>query len=306
MKKNEIPKIAVLMATYNGVQWLSEQLESILNQSSVVVKLIVSDDMSSDGTNKLLDHFAKNDHRITLLPFKGKFGSAAKNFYRLIIDADISDCDYVAFADQDDIWLKNKLSTQVKIANESGADGVSSNVVAFWRDGSRALVDKSKPLRRLDFIFESAGPGSTYLMTPWLIQQVKTVLIDQYSNVNQIKAHDWLVYAVCRSSGKKWYISPVPKVKYRQHDNNELGVNLGLRARWSRLQRMHSGWYKAEVIKICKVSQQLTVENFVQEACSEIMDMGLDRFKLFKFINQSRRAFTDRIVLGLAILFFVF
>lgn len=302
MKKDGTPKITVLMATYNGDQWLSEQVESILNQRGVDVKLIVSDDMSTDGTIELLENVAKNDHRILILPSKEKFGSASKNFYRLVIDADISDCDYVAFSDQDDIWLRNKLFSLAKIANDNGADGVSSNVVAFWRDGSRALLEKSKPLRKLDFIFESAGPGSTYLMSPMLIRQARAMLIDPNANVNQVKAYDWLIYAICRSSGRKWCISSIPTVKYRQHDNNELGVNLGVNARWTRIQWLHSGRYKTEVIKISEICRQLTSDSFVQKACAVIINKNrFNRFTLLVFINHFKRSIEDRIILGVAI-----
>lgn len=304
MKNSATLKVTVLLATYNGAEWLSEQLESILNQRGVDVKLIVSDDMSTDGTIELLEKHAKNDHRITILPPKGKFGSAAKNFYRLMVDADISDCSFVALADQDDIWLKNKLLSLSKIAIEYGYDGVSSNVVAFWQDGSRALIDKSKPLRKLDFLFEAAGPGSTYLMTKKLVEEVKAMLVCNYADINQVKMHDWLIYAICRASGKKWFISTAPTVKYRQHDNNELGVNLGLKARWSRFRRIHSGWYKVEVFKICEICRLLTSDNFIQDACTKIIATGpRNRFKLLKFINHSRRSITDRIVLGVAIVF---
>lgn len=303
MIKNTSPKIAVLLATYNGAEWLSEQLESVLNQRDVDVKLIVSDDMSTDGTIELLEKHAKNDHRISILPSKGKFGSAAKNFYRLIVDADISDCSFVALADQDDIWLKNKLSSLSQIAIDNGSDGVSSNAVAFWNDGSRALIDKSKPLRRLDFLFESAGPGSTYLMTPKLVQEIKVMLSDNYADINQISAHDWLIYAICRATGKKWFISSVPTVKYRQHDNNELGVNLGVKAKWFRLMKLRSGWYRSEVFKICKICRQLTTDIYIQNSCDVIMNShGFNRLKKLRFINQYRRAIEDRIVLGVAII----
>jgi rhamnosyltransferase len=302
--KNKKPKIAVLLATYNGIPWLSEQLNSILNQLEVDVKIFVSDDKSTDGTVELLERVAENDARITVLTTKQKFGSAAKNFYRLIVDADISDCDYVAFSDQDDIWLENKLASLAEIADEANADGVSSNVLAFWLDGRQALIDKASPLRRLDFLFESAGPGCTFLMTPWLIQSTKSLLTDQNEKVSQVKAHDWLMYAICRSSGKRWVIAPTPTVMYRQHDNNELGVHKGLSASWRRLQKLNSGWYKAEVIKICELCLQLTDDAFLKQACALITsNTTFYRLKLLKYINHYRRSITDRIFFAFAIIF---
>lgn len=304
MKKNKKPKIAVLLATYNGIPWLSEQLNSILSQLEVDVKIFVSDDKSTDGTVELLERVTEHDARVTILSTNKKFGSAAKNFYRLIVDADISDCDYVAFSDQDDIWLENKLASLAAIAKEANADGVSSNVLAFWLDGRQALIDKASPLKRLDFLFESAGPGCTFLMTPWLIQKAKSLLTDQNEKVSQVKAHDWLMYAICRSSGKRWVISPSPTVMYRQHHNNELGVHKGLGASWRRLQKLNSGWYKAEVIKVCELCLQLTDDPFLEQACTLITsNTAFNRFKLLKYINHYRRSITDRIFFAFAIFF---
>lgn len=304
MQKEKIQKVAVLMATYNGSQWLSEQLKSILNQDGVDVKLIVSDDMSTDGTLHLLEKLVGGDSRVTILPSKTKFGSAARNFYRLMTDADIDDCDYIAFADQDDIWLKNKLHLLASTAKEADADGVSSNVVAFWPDGSRSLVDKVGTLRKLDFLFECAGPGCTFLMTPWLIEKVKNMLLDPQTKTNQLKAHDWLMYAVCRASGRRWVISQTPTVEYRQHANNELGVHKGFIARLNRLQRLHSGWYKAEVIKTSQLCLKLTKDAYVKQACEVVLGHGVfHRIKLLKFVNEYRRSTIERIFFGLAILF---
>jgi rhamnosyltransferase len=210
MMRGKVAKVAVLLATHNGINWLAEQVTSILGQQDVDVRLIVSDDASTDGTSQWLKILAQEDNRVVLLPCGSGYGSAGRNFYRLVLEADTSDCDYVAFADQDDIWLKNKLKSQIRLSVQHGADGVSSNVVAFWRDGSRGLIDKAEPLRRLDFIFESAGPGCTFLLSPWLIGQVRRVLSDANSEARQIELHDWLVYAVCRALGRKWHIDSVP------------------------------------------------------------------------------------------------
>ena len=186
----KLAKVAILLATHNGVRWIAEQVNSILEQQGVDIKLIISDDNSTDGTLEWLKAIAEIDDRVTLLCDRGILGSAGKNFYRLILEADISDCDYIALADQDDVWLKNKLRLQVKLLVKYKADGVSSNVVAFWPDGSRGLIYKSEPMRRLDFIFESAGPGCTFLISPWLVTQVKMVLSDLNGEAYKVVLHD--------------------------------------------------------------------------------------------------------------------
>lgn len=298
------PKIIVLLATFNGIQWLPEQIESILNQRDVDLQIVVSDDLSTDGTRELLESYANKDSRVTLLPSYEKFGCASKNFYRLISEVDISDFDYIAFADQDDIWLASKLSDLAKIAHDCNSDGVSSNVIAFWGDGKRSLVNKANAQTKLDFLFECSGPGCTFLMTPWLVQQAKLLLNEPSNRVDQIFAHDWLMYSICRSCGRTWTISSLYTVEYRQHINNELGVHKGIKARWKRFLRLQNGTYKAEVIKVSHLCLQLTEDAYVKKACKAILGKGfLQRIKLLRYFNHFRRTISGRILFALALVF---
>lgn len=307
MMREKVAKVAVLLATHNGINWLAEQINSILGQQDVDVRLIVSDDASTDGTLQWLKTLAQEDDRVVLLPCSTGYGSAGKNFYRLVLEADISDCDYVALADQDDIWLKSKLKDQISLSVQHGTEGVSSNVVAFWPDGSRGLINKATPMRRLDFIFESAGPGCTFLLSPWLINQVRVVLSDANGVANQVELHDWLIYAVCRALDRKWYINPVPTMKYRQHANNVIGVNYGVKARLKRFRHIYNGWYRQEVVKICMVCRKLSRNAYVQAACDTIIDQRpFARFRLLTLMPETRRNAIDRLVLTISSLLFLF
>lgn len=299
MNLKNVSKVSVLLATHNGRQWIEEQVNSILGQIDVDVKLIVSDDNSTDGTFEWIYNIAKNDNRIKILEKHERFGSAARNFYRLILDVDLADADYFALADQDDVWLLDKLKNQIEIIKNENADGVSSNVVAFWPDGDHAFINKSQPLRKFDFLFESSGPGCTFLMTPWLIQEVRTVL-----SINpNIQCHDWLIYMLCRSFGRNWYISSVPTLKYRQHANNVLGANVGRKAHQFRLRRIINGWYRNEVYKMAKLSLSLSSDADVQNACKTLMDLSFfSRFRLLFLIPQARRKLTDRFILLVMVL----
>lgn len=299
--------VKVLLATFNGSAWIHEQLDSILRQIDVDVVIYVSDDFSDDSTRAILEEFAKHDPRIQFLPKTQKFGSAGRNFYRLILDADLSSCDYVAFADQDDIWGQDKLIRHVKLMQKNDIDGVSSNVIAFWPDGKSKLIDKAQPQRELDFIFESVGPGCTFLMSPSLVGEVKKLLNDSTSLANQVTLHDWLVYAVCRASGKKWLIDSTPSLQYRQHDKNVVGANSGLKAKLVRFKKISNGWYRGEVLKILKISYQLS-NNPNLLTISSLLEKPdlLSRFKLLRFIPQARRKISDRVFLALMIVFGLF
>ena len=121
MKNNT--SCAVLLAAFNGEDWIEEQIESILNQKNIDVHIYVSLDISSDSTIEILNKIIEKDKRVVLLPYGEKFGNAAKNFYRLIKDVDFSNYDFISFSDQDDIWKEHKLINSCKAIREKNCDG---------------------------------------------------------------------------------------------------------------------------------------------------------------------------------------
>jgi len=295
--------VAVLMASFNGEKWICQQIESIFNQSEVNVILFVSDDCSTDNTWDLLIKLAAKDNRINLLPRDTSFGSAAKNFFRLIQDVDVAHYDYVAFADQDDLWSEDKLISHIELAIKNQADGVSSNVVAFWPDGRAQLINKVAAQRRYDFLFESAGPGCTFLMTPWLVGAVRECLNDETSMASEVALHDWLTYAVCRAHGKNWHIDSTPSVSYRQHSSNALGANTGWQAGLSRLAKMRDGWYRREILNICNVCSRIAKKPEYAQMIALLEPKSYrGNIRLLGHLGQLRRNFKDRMFLAFALL----
>ena len=295
-------KVAVLMASYNGITWLPDQVKSILNQLNVDLALFISDDSSQDGSYGYLQQLAVTDSRIQLLPQTEKFGSAGNNFYRLIQDVNISNYDYVAFADQDDIWQQDKLIRHIKLMQEHGVDGVSSNVLAFWANGKKKIINKSQPQRELDFLFESAGPGCSFLMTPWLVNKVREQLTNKNSLAKHVVLHDWLTYAICRAHGHRWMIDSNPSVNYRQHENNVLGANSGFKAKFSRLQKLRQGWYRNEVIKIAQICNSISPNIETEKLGNLLATKNLfSQLKLLAYVTKARRSLLDRCLLALSI-----
>lgn len=233
---NKNKKTAVLLAAYNGYQWLPEQIKTIFLQITTEFMVLISIDPSSDKTEILCHQLAEKDPRITVLPNIGKFGGAAPNFFRLIRDVDFSNFDYIAFSDQDDIWHPDKLSRAVQMLTENNCDGYSSNVTAFWSDGRQQLIDKAQPQVQWDYLFESAGPGCTFVMTQKLALEVQAFIRTNKEAMASVYLHDWFTYAFARSHGYHWYIDKYPSMLYRQHENNQVGVNTGYKAF---LHRMH-------------------------------------------------------------------
>lgn len=105
-QKSDYPFVNVLMATYNGAQYIQEQLDSILNQTYPYVRLVIVDDASTDDTFLILNEYAQKFPNITLDRNSTRLGYV-KNFEQLIAN---TEGHYFALSDQDDIWELNKLA----------------------------------------------------------------------------------------------------------------------------------------------------------------------------------------------------
>ncbi len=286
MSASLYPSVAVLLAAYNGKQWIEEQIESIFSQEKVSIHLFISVDLSSDHTYKWCKKLEIENSNVTVLEYGERFGGAAKNFFRLIRDVDFSNYDYISFADQDDIWLENKLSHAIKMIKSEDVSAYSSDVIAFWEDGRERLVKKSYPQKQFDYFFEAAGPGCTYVFKLEALLEFKCFLIENWIKVNQVSLHDWMIYAFCRSQGKNWYIDSQPLMRYRQHASNQVGFNSGIKAYFTRLKMVKEKWYRMEVEKIFNLIYPASQSEF-----------SLDRLTLIKHFWQLRRRPRDAVAL---------
>jgi rhamnosyltransferase len=298
MQPIQAPSVAVCLAAFNGLRWLPEQLDSILIQSGVAITLFVSVDFSTDGTEEWIDLAAKRDSRIVVLPHGGRFGGAAGNFFRLLRDVDFSEFDYVSFADQDDIWLPGKLQRAHETLLVTGADAYSSNVMAFWPDGRKVLIEKSQQQVRWDFLFEAAGPGCTYVKRKELACAIQDVVRSHWNEVQEVGLHDWFAYAFARANGYRWVIDDVPGMLYRQHENNQVGVNAGWRAFVHRADKVLSGWGLAQSALIARLVG-LNDDPFVVRWAN---GSRLGLLYLALHAGQCRRRVRDKFIFGLSCL----
>lgn len=276
--------VRVLLATYNGQRWLDEQLGSIFAQQDVRTSVVASDDSSADGTPALLERW-RRETDLTLLPAAaGRFGSAHRNFLRLVRDADAGDADYVALADQDDVWLPGKLARAVACLRRQGAAGYSSNVMAFWPDGRQRLIDKAQPQRPFDHFFGSPGPGCTFVITRPEFDRLQAWVRERFERLQDIWVHDWLIYAFVRAGGGRWIIDDQANMLYRQHGGNEIGVNAGWRAAMNRLQHVRSGSYRRTILLIADALEDRSAPMNAVRRLSWV-----DRLWLITRVRQFRR-----------------
>lgn len=285
------PKVAVLLAAYNGMRWIEEQVDSIVAQSSVDVTLYISIDPSSDGSAEWCEAYAAKNQRVIILPDVGRFGGASSNFFRLLRDVNIDGFDFVAFADQDDIWHADKLERATLVMGSGPYDAYSSNVIAFWPDGRTRLLDKAQPQVKWDFLFEAAGPGCTYVLSNRLAVSLRASILVHWDRLQGVSLHDWYFYAFARSHGYLWYIDPKPSMKYRQHEYNQVGANTGLKALLARYRSIQDGWWFCQVLLIAELVGH-------RAAWLRSSGLGLHRRQLIRLSFrawQCRRRFRDKL-----------
>jgi rhamnosyltransferase len=303
MHKNALPKFAVLLAAYNGAEWIEEQITTILNQQNVEVEIFVSIDLSTDETRSLVEDLYEDSIKIHILDDAGRFGGAAKNFYRLIKDVDFSQYDYISFSDQDDIWNDDKLYNAHLIMQDQSYDAYSGNVLAFWDDGRSMVVDKAQEQTCCDYLFEAAGPGCTYVLSNRVAQHLREFVIANRSEVSKIDLHDWFIYAFSRANGYKWYIDKQVNMSYRQHSTNQVGVNYGIHAFIKRFMMMKSQWYRQESIKIITL---LNLQNRFKFSSYIMKKSFLNNLLLIGDIFSFRRKPSDKIFFLLVCFFGIY
>lgn len=300
-----VPLVTVLLATWNGLEWLPEQLESILAQRDVTVRVIALDDESTDGTREWLVDRAASDERLTVLPAMGRSGGSAANFYRLIRLAVPELEGYLAFSDQDDVWHDGKLAKHVRILETGGHDAVSSSVTAFTPQGRRTLIRKDFPQREFDYLTESPGPGSTFVLSPRLARLVTEQLDDPLSPASRAEFHDSLIYAIARGRGWSWHIDGEPSLDYRQHESNVMGSNVGAASALARLKLIREHWHRNEAILHAQVALRLAEGE--RRAALELMLTLFESRGIGARVSLARRAGTmrrrprDRWIIGLLI-----
>lgn len=260
--------VHVIMATFNPGDHLQEQLESILGQHGVSVKVTIFDDGSTnrEALERLSDVM---DPRVSLVDCRPS-GSAGKNFLRAIAAWDGPAADWISFSDQDDIWHEDKLFEGISYAKSQNADGYSSNLSIYDGSDITGVLAKSPKQKKYDHFFQGASAGCTYILKNSLFGKVNQIIstIDVQSLDKHI-SHDWLVYFISRMVGSRWAHDEKSYIFYRQHDSNVYGAKRGVFgaiARVSLLKDGHAICNSELISEICNirgiVSPILQRENF--------------------------------------------
>lgn len=219
MKKS----VAVLLSTYNGEKYLKAQIESILSQTGVNVKLYIRDDGSVDDTLDILDRYSANTNVCILNSESDENLGPAMSFMKLIDEISGTE-EYYAFADQDDVWKKEKLSRAVKMLGSAKRPKLyasNQTLVDSEMNSLGSRYDKRVPTDLFNIIDKNYLAGCTMVMTKALFQKIK----DNRQPTELIKSrmHDTWVASVAACIGSIIY-DEESYIYYRQHDDNVVGA----------------------------------------------------------------------------------
>lgn len=226
-------RFAILMATYDGARFLDEQLRSIEAQDIQRIDVIVSDDGSTDSTGALLAAWARRWRKGRFEVVSGPRRGFAENFRTLLL-RDISDVDYIAFSDQDDIWRPEKLSSAASALGAfAGRPALFCSRTELIDIGGDS-VGLSPDFRRSPS-FENALVQSLAGANTMVLNRAAYILMREAAGRSAFVSHDWFCYLMVTGAGGDVVFSHAPLVRYRQHEGNLVGANRGWRARLERL-----------------------------------------------------------------------
>lgn len=217
------PKVNVVLSTFNGEQYLAEQLDSIVAQTYTDWTLLVRDDGSTDGTADIIRRYAATDDRIRFV----NDGAPAENlgfvgsFFTLV---KAEPADFVVFSDQDDVWLPNKLHVLLAEA-EKHDNSVPTLYYTRWQ----AVDENLEPI-------PGVGDRQDLFATTRLFEQLTTNpvlgaasmingrLADAWQGYEGLRSHDVFLGLAAAALGELVYIEETTLL-YRQHGRNQYGVD---------------------------------------------------------------------------------
>lgn len=215
-------KVYILMATYNGEKFLSEQLDSILQQSYDNWELIIRDDYSTDNTIDIITDYVSKDERIKLFKDELKNLGVVKNFNTLLENLD-ENAEYVMFCDQDDVWLPNKIELTLHTMKKF-EHSIHMPILVYSRF---SIVDENlNPISSNSYELPSKVTINTVLPQNFIhgcTMMLNKSLIELSIPISpKAENHDYWISLIASLYGKVHLLDEVTTL-YRQHDNTVTG-----------------------------------------------------------------------------------
>lgn len=238
--------ILIVLCSYNGERYIAAQIESILAQTEPGIRLLISDDCSSDRTAEIAAQYAERfPSQVSLVRRKVPSGGAARHFMCALQGAeklraqDGARADYVMFADQDDVWHPNKVEKTLHVMQRAerrcGADTallvhcdmrVTDAAGQVKADSYVRYQQMSPERRRLNqLLVQNNVTGGAMMMNRALVGRLRRHPVPEHAVM-----HDHWIALAAAAFGEIVFLDEA-LYDYRQHDGNVLGASKGGRMR---------------------------------------------------------------------------
>jgi len=279
--------ICVMMSTYNGEKYIREQIDSILAQKDVELSLFIRDDGSTDSTLEIIKEYMSRNDNISF--YTGDNLGACKSFFDLMWNVDLK-YDYYAFADQDDVWLKDKLIRGISHLETIDDDvKLYSSKVTVVDENLQPIYDVTGKLIEPSFgnaLIENIVSGCTIVVNKGFIEKAR-----HYKRPERQQMHDWWAYKFGCAYGSI-IIDPESRILYRQHMGNTVGL---AKSYW---QRAINAYRNSSTMKnwiLCQSEEFLMIYNDLDDDYSCLIKLIIAKHMQWKMIKEKRIKRRNRI-----------
>ena len=207
---SDFPLISIITPAYNAGKYISETIDSVINQTYKNWELILVDDCSVDNTSEIIKEYRQKDSRIKYFKLDKNSGVAGipRNF-----GIEKAKGNFIAFIDADDIWLPEKLEKQMQFMQQTNADLVYTNVIYFYHDG-KEFYTKSRQIKSF-FSLLMVNPVSTSSV---LLKKTNTLFFDSVIKVGE----DQVLWINLYKQGYSFKLLNEFLMRYRYNSNSLL------------------------------------------------------------------------------------
>ena len=235
--------LAILLCCKDGENFIIDQLNSIINQEFKDFDIYIKDNFSSDSTYELIKRFINQNPQIKIFFLQGDRNHFANSYIKGLGDIP-KKYKYYAFCDQDDIWESNHLSRSLNYLGN-----IDNEVPSVYCSRTKLINENGEIIG-----FSSYFPKKPHFKNA-LVQSIAgaNTMIFNYSayeflmklDLNKkIISHDWMLYILVTYNDGNFFYDHNPTVRYRQHNNNLVGANIGLYNSLVRLNLMLKGKFR--------------------------------------------------------------
>ena len=217
-------KVKIILCTFNGQEFLEEQLNSLLKQTYDNFSLDIYDDCSNDNTISIIKTFIKKYPKINArLFFRKKNIGYYKNFMNALLTKNLNS-ELILLCDQDDVWLPNKIQRVI--------DKYTNSALPFIYFSTRSIADKNLRIKKIlpkknyptsffHLFFQNIAGGNTIAINKILLKKLR-----MFRYLTSFTVHDWQIISIALTiKDCILYFDLTPTILYRQHSAAAIGVD---------------------------------------------------------------------------------